>query len=107
MSVTNAHMRARVHRAFNYWRPILGLESWGILVAFDETKHLATCTAKPSYEEATIRFNLQRMRAELPPTYGAVEELTLHELVHCVDYSASERTVSRITRSLLRARDGV
>lgn len=105
MSLTRRAIRSRVERAYNYWRPVLGLESWGIELRFDEGTDLANCSAKPAYEEATLRFNLARMRAELPNVYAAVEELTLHELVHCVLWKANERTVSRITRSLLRARD--
>lgn len=105
MSLTNAHIRQRVQRAFKCWRPILGLESWQIDVCFDEVDHLATCAAKPAYEEATLHFNLRAIRAELPNTYLAVEELTLHEMVHALAWKANERTVSRITRALLRARD--
>jgi hypothetical protein len=105
VSVTNAHLRARVHRLVAKWVPILGLESWGLSVTFDEPKHLATCDPRDAYEEAYIRFNLDRMRAELPNTLAAYEELTLHELVHCLLPKASERTVSRVTRSILRARD--
>lgn len=105
MSISNAAMRIRVHRAVAYWRPILGLESWDLLVKFDEPKYLACCVAKPSYEEAVLSFNLTRMRAELPPTYAAVEELAVHELVHALLWRCSEREVSRVTRSLLRAHD--
>ena len=107
MALTHAAIRARVNRAIRYWVPILGLESWGLEVRFDETVSKATCTVvQGSYEEAVLRFNLRRMKAELLPTYAAVEELALHELGHCVlaPYD-SERRVSRLTRSLLRARD--
>lgn len=105
MSRTNAALRAQVHRAIKYWRPILGLESWDLQVNFDEPKYLGSCLAKPSYEEAALSFNLKRMRAELPPTYAAVEELAVHELVHCLLWRNSERDVSRVTRTILRARD--
>lgn len=98
-------MRSRVERMVAKWRPILGLESWGLTVCYDETEHLATCAAQPQYEEAKLHFNLRQMRVELPPTLAAVEELVLHELVHCIAWKANERTVSRITRSILRARD--
>jgi hypothetical protein len=105
VAVTNSAIRARVSRLVTKWVPILGLESWGLTVLYDEPKHLATCDPRDSYEEATIRFNLKRMRAELPNTMAAYEELTVHELCHCLLPKASERTVSRVTRSILRARD--
>lgn len=103
--ITNRALRARVERMVKKWRPVLGLESWGLTVLYDETEHLATCAAKPAYEEATLHFNLSAMRRELPPTLAAVEELVLHELVHAVIWRANEKAVSRVTRSLLRARD--
>lgn len=105
MSVTNAAIRARVNRLVAKWRPVLGLESWGLTVLFDEQKDLANCTVKPGYEEATIRFNVKRMRRELPNVMPAYEELTVHEMIHCVLPRSSEREVSRVTRSILRARD--
>lgn len=105
MSLTHSAIRSRVQRAYAYWRPLLGLESWGIEIRWDATDCMACCEAKPSYEEAILRFNLPRMRRELPNVYAAVEELTLHEMVHCVLWKSSERTVSRITRAMLRARD--
>jgi predicted SprT family Zn-dependent metalloprotease len=105
MAVTNAAIRSRIERLVKKWRPILGLESWGLTVLYDEREHLATCAAKPEYEEATLHFNLGCIRRELPPTLAAIEELVLHELTHCIAWRANERTVSRITRSILRARD--
>jgi hypothetical protein len=105
VSISNAHIRARVHRLVAKWRPILGLESWALDVRFDEREHIATCAAKPAYEEATLYFNVPCIRRELPPTMAALEELCLHEMVHCLLWRSSERTVSRVTRSLLRARD--
>lgn len=105
MSITNAAVRARIVRLAARWRPVLGLESWGIEMRFDEATDLANCTVRHGYEEATIRFNLVRIKRELPPTVLALEELVLHEHVHVLLPRASERTVSRVTRSLLRARD--
>lgn len=106
MAVTNAAIRKRVSRLVAKWVPILGLESWGLTVLFDEQKDLANCTVKGSYEEATIRFNLKRLRAELPNTLAAYEELVCHELLHCLLAPVdTERRVSRVTRSILRARD--
>lgn len=105
MSITNAHLRSRIERMVRKWRPILGLESWGLDVRFDETEHLATCQAKPAYEEAVLHFNVPAIRRELPPTLAAIEELTVHEMVHAVIWRCSEREVSRVTRAILRARD--
>ena len=105
MALTHAAVRARINRAIRHWVPLVGLESWGIVVRFDETKHKAAChVTSLRYEEATLWFNLPRIRAELLPTYAAVEELALHELVHCLLPYNGEQSVSRITRTLLRAR---
>jgi hypothetical protein len=103
VALTHSAIRSRVERAFRYWRPLLGLESWGIEIRWDEREALGACAAKPAYEEATLYFNVRRIRAELLPTYAAVEELTLHEMLHCILWRCNERTVSRITRALLRA----
>jgi hypothetical protein len=105
VSITHAALRKRIDRLVAKWRPILGLESWGLDIRYDEPTHLGTCLAKPNYEEAVIRFNLPRIKQELPNVVAALEELVVHELMHCVDWYASERTVSRLTRSILRARD--
>ena len=105
MSLTHAAIRARIHRAIRYWVPVLGLESWGLEIRFDECVDRANCTVQGSYEEAVLRFNPKRIKQELLPTYAAVEELALHELVHVLLPRESERQVSRVTRSLLRARD--
>lgn len=103
--ITNAAIRNRIQRMVAKWRPILGLESWGLDVRFDETEHLATCQAQPAYEEAIVHFNVPAIRRELPPTLAAIEELCVHELVHCIIWKANEKAVSRVTRSILRARD--
>lgn len=105
MSVTNAALRSRIERLAKRWRPLLGLESWDIEIRYDETTHLGSCVAKPRYGEATIWFNLPRIRRELPNTVLALEELVVHELVHCLIWRSSESAVSWVTRSILRARD--
>lgn len=105
LSITHAALRKRIDRLVTKWRPILGLESWGLDVRFDEAVYTATCNAKPSYEEATLTFNLYRIKSELPNVVAALEELVVHELVHCLIWKANERAVSRVTRSILRARD--
>lgn len=105
MSVTNAALRGRIERLARKWVPILGLESWGLTFRYDEPKHLACCEVKGGYEEATIGFNLPRCRRELPNTLAAFEELVVHEMLHALLPRASEREVSRVTRSILRAHD--
>lgn len=102
---SNAVLRARIERLVRRWRPIVGVESWGLDVRFDEHKHLATCQAQPSYEDAVLRFNLRRIRSELQCRTKLLEELVVHELVHCIIWRANERSVSRVARSILRARD--
>ena len=108
MSVTNAALRKRVERLIAKWCPVLGLESWGLTVLFDEPTAMATC-ALPNgskYEEAVLRFNLTRMKRELVPTFAAWEEIVVHELCHCLlAPHDSETRVSRVTRTILRARD--
>lgn len=103
--VTDAQLRIRFGRLIVEWVPLMGLTAWGLEVQFDETEALASCSAKPRYEEALIRFNLQRIRAELPNTIAAAEELVVHELAHCIIWKNSEVAVSRVTRALLRSRD--
>ena len=105
MALTCRALRSRVERAFTQWRPILGLESWGITLLYDEREHLATAEAKPAYEEATLHFNLPAMKGERRPPHATDEEITVHEMVHVLNWRGSERTTSRITRALLRARD--
>lgn len=105
MSITHAAIRNRITRLLAKWRPILGLQSWHLDVRFDEDASLATCDARPAYEEAIIRFNLRRIKQELPNAVAALEELVVHEMVHCLIWRASERAVSWVTRSILRARD--
>lgn len=103
MSITHAHLRSRIERLMKRWRPILGLESWDIVVRYDETECLGACVAKPRYEEATVYFNLPRIKRELPNVVAALEELVVHELVHCIIWRSNETAVSRVTRSILRA----
>jgi hypothetical protein len=87
----------------NHWRRILGLESWGIELRFDEKKDRANAKVQYQYEEATLNFNLVRIAAETR-THAALSELVLHELVHCHEAPYDTETrVSRVTRSLLRA----
>lgn len=87
----------------NHWRPILGLESWGIELRFDEPKDKANAKVSLQYEEATLNFNLVRIKAEVR-SHAALSELVLHELVHCHEAPYDTETrVSRVTRSILRA----
>jgi predicted SprT family Zn-dependent metalloprotease len=86
----------------NHWRPIMGLDTWIIQVRFDEKVHTATCIAQPQYEEAMLTFNPKRIRTTCP-TPGMIEELVVHELTHALSWKSNERTVTRISRALLRA----
>lgn len=86
----------------------MGLESWGLTVLFDEPVSMATCLLPNGsrYEEAMLRFNLPRIKAELLNHTAALEELVVHEMAHCLEAPYdSENRVSRVTRALLRARD--
>lgn len=106
MSVTNRALRNRIDRIIAKWRPIFGLDAWLLDIRYDEKTDLANCFAKPRYEEAVVNFNLPRIRAELPNTMAALEELVCHELTHCLCWYANETTVSRIARVILRAKYG-
>lgn len=95
-------LRQQIEILVDHWKPILGLEGWAIELRFDETVLAGYCKAKPRYLTAVIGFNLDRVRKEYR-TPQAVEELTVHELVHCIIWKSSERAVSQVTYSLLRA----
>jgi hypothetical protein len=103
-------LRRDILRHYATWRPILGLEGWNIVTRFDERQLKGYCIASPKYLEATIGFNLPRIRAALRKAryethwYEPLEELVLHEMVHIVNPRASETSVSQMTLSLLRAR---
>jgi hypothetical protein len=107
----SSHSRSRVRppslqkqivTLVNHWRPILGLESWGLDFRYNEREHLGWCIAKPHYQEAMIGFNIRRIKAECWKP-EQIEDLVVHEMVHCVIWKSSERAVSQMTRSILRA----
>lgn len=95
-------LQKQIETLVAHWRPIMGLDTWVIQVRFDEKVHTATCIAQPQYEEAVLTFNLKRIR-ENCRTPWMVEELVVHELSHALSWRSSERTVTRISRALLRA----
>lgn len=95
-------LKKQIETLLAHWRPILGLESWGIEVRWNEKEYMGWCIAKPTYQEAMIGFNLERIRKEVTSP-EQLEDLVCHELVHCVIWKSSERAVSQMTRSLLRA----
>lgn len=97
-------LQQEIHRHVNYWRPILGLEGWDLRVQFNERENTATCAAKPCYLKATLHFNTDKEIRREYPTRADREELVLHEMVHSIIWRASERAVSQVTLSLLRAR---
>lgn len=103
MRGTNEEIRTRIERLIKKWRPLLGLEDWMMEFRYDERKEKGCCIATPCYEEATIGFNLNRIRKEMVKP-GELEELVVHELVHAIVWKASERSVTQISRALLRAR---
>lgn len=96
-------IQEQIETYFAYWRPVLGLDGWQIILRFDEKVCTAYCSAKPKYLEAVIGFNLTRIRKEVK-TAELREELVLHEMIHAVFPKASETAVSQYTYSLLRAR---
>jgi hypothetical protein len=97
-------LQREIERHAEYWRPILGLEGWDIRVLWNEKENTATCAARPQYLTATLHFNLPDVRKECR-TVAEREELVLHEMVHSIAWRESERSVSQITLSLLRARE--
>jgi hypothetical protein len=100
--VRTPSLQKQIVTLVNHWRPIMGLDTWIIQIRFDEKVHTATCVAQPQYEEAILTFNLKRVR-ETCRTPGMIEELICHELTHALSWRSSERTVTRISRALLRA----
>lgn len=95
-------LRKQIEALLAYWRPILGLDSWAIEIRWNEKHHTGWCIAKPKYREAMIGFNLDRIKRECR-TPEQVEDLCLHELIHCVCWRESETCVSQMTQAMLRA----
>lgn len=100
-----ATLRSRIEAYSRDWRPILGLQDWRIIIHYDERckEKFGYCIAQPCYEEAVIGLKLSNIRKLLIED-DDLEELVLHELVHCVIWKTSERAVTQMTRALLRAR---
>jgi predicted metal-dependent hydrolase len=104
-------LRSRIEALVARWTPILGLQHWMIEVRFDQRNHQATCAARPEYEEAVLRFNLPVIAREvrLP---GALEDLVVHELCHCITWNAKvpgfnqEHLTTQVARAILRAHRG-
>jgi hypothetical protein len=96
-------LQPAIWRHFAYWRPVLGLEGWQLILRFDEKVCQAYCDARPKYLQAVLGFNLTRIQKEIK-TDALLEELVLHEMIHAVFPTASETAVSQYTFSLLRAR---
>lgn len=103
-------LRQDIQRHFDYWRPVLGLEGWALELHFGERKLKGYCIVESQYLQATLGFNLKRVKAEvlkrskLQLGFDPLEELVVHELVHVLNPRSSERSVSQTTYSLLRAR---
>jgi hypothetical protein len=95
-------LQRQIKTLVRHWRPIMGLDTWMIELRFDERVHTATCIAQPQYEEAVITFNLTRIQ-ERCRSPEQVEELVVHELTHALAWRSSERTVTRLSRAMLRA----
>lgn len=103
-------LRQDILAHFDYWRPVLGLEGWAIELHFGERKLKGYCIVESQYLQATLGFNLKRVKAEvlkrskLQLGFDPLEELVLHEMVHVLNPRSSERAISQTTYSLLRAR---
>lgn len=106
-----ASLQHRILSHFNYWRPVLGLEGWNIVVTFHtRIAEKGYCITSPKYLEAKLGFHLPKIRKILAKAktenhwYDPLEELVLHEMVHIVHPRSSETAISQTTLSLLRAR---
>ena len=114
--MTPLELREALKEKVAKWRPVLGLNDWKIGVKFNERQHMATCTADPEYEQATLHFNVRRIRAEVPA--NQLDELVVHELTHCLTWvvgdalpdddktareKADELLTTRVERSVIRA----
>lgn len=80
--MTDAKIPAHIQSLVDEYREPLGLDRWdirlevGAMPADDVAK--AACSASPEYREATILFDLDRLK-----TGDDLEELVAHELGHC------------------------
>lgn len=98
-TLTAVATRRLVARYVRKWTPRMAMDQWSITIDFSSSLETpAICYPEPRYEEATIVFN-QRRLAEYSKE---IEQVVVHELVHCIAWSASEAAVSRIARALLR-----
>lgn len=102
MRGTTAQVRRSIVRLVEHWRPILGLDTWVIEVRFDERSDRGNCVACTQYEEAVVAFNPRRILKEVRNLAG-LQELVVHELVHCLAWRSNERTVTHLSRAFLRA----
>lgn len=93
-----------IERLVKKWVPLLGLTHWRIDVKFDERQVAASCAAMPTYENGTVSFNLPYIRKHYH-VLEEVEDLVVHELVHCMIWQSSERAVTQVARSLMRVQD--
>jgi hypothetical protein len=101
-------LREKIAELVAFWRPVLALSEWLIRVEFGEEKNLAVCEVRREYEEATLRFNLTRIAAEVE-NEAQMHELVLHELAHCIvdgiarSRKKDELAATRLSRCVLRA----
>lgn len=105
-AVTVIQLQKQIQRYVNRWQRLLGLEYWRIAVVFEnkpKADYSGSCKAVPVNERATVTFNVPHMLKEayFP---GEVEDIVVHELVHCIIWKSSERAVTQVTRSLQRVR---
>jgi hypothetical protein len=101
--LTRRQVRSEITRLIKKWTPRFAMDQWALVINFDDTLAVeGDCHAKPRYEEATITFNVPRIQLISARSGGELEELIVHELVHCIAWGASEAEVSRVARALLR-----
>ncbi len=99
---TLPQVRRRIRTLIKKWIPILGLEEWTLRVTFKPDKTDAGwCRADTKDRKATVNFDLEHIRERWFEEMDEVEFLVVHELVHAVEWRASERAVDQIARALL------
>lgn len=79
----DAKLPAHIQNLVDEYREPLGLDRWDIRLEVgampEDDRAKAACTASPEYREATVQFDLDRLK-----TGDDVEELVAHELGHCL-----------------------
>lgn len=90
-------IRGRIQKAYRKWRDMLYLYGWKLYLHYHRTssdfddatpaevtaRACGCCSVSWEYTDAAIHFNLERVH-ELDYDDEDIEELVVHELMHCL-----------------------